>query len=110
MDIEEIKILGRLVEKLGLKIKGELIFPNSDRMKFSFILAKDGTVALQRTRHIKYAENWEVNSLESIENMLFKEIICFVEKDRNGKIIETLNIYLGCKSLEEALIRADYEA
>ena len=55
----------------------------------------------------EFLHNREIASLEDVIYMLLNEIYSFVWIDKRGQVHNIENIFFGCRSLEEALIKVD---
>ena len=77
---------------------------------FTFIFMEDRQTLPLFFHGVKGSEflhNWEMLSLEDVIYMLFNEIYSFGWIDKRGQVHKIENIFFGCRSLEEALIKVD---
>lgn len=100
--LKSIKVLRKLARVLGLRIKSF-----KDRASYIFIWEKNNKPAFQRTQAVDFLECWEMMSVDEVAHMLFNEIKAFVEDDGLGHWHVISNIFLRCKTLEEAMVKAD---
>ena len=106
---KNLELIGKLVQCLDLNLQLTRKNEHCHEM-FTFIFMEDRqTLPLffYSVKGFEFLHNWEIASLEDVIYMLLNEIYSFVWIDKRGQIHRIENIFFGCRSLEEALIKVD---
>lgn len=101
--------IGKLVQCLDLNLRLTRKNEHCHEM-FTFIFMEDRQtlpLLFHSAKGFEFVNNWEMTSLEDVIYMLLNEIYSFVWIDKRGQIHRIENIFLGCRNLEEALIKVD---
>ena len=106
---KNLELIGKLVQCLDLNL--QLTRKNEPcHEMFTFIFVEDiQTLPLffHSVKGFEFLHNREIASLEDVIYMLLNEIYSFVWIDKRGQVHNIENIFFGCRSLEEALIKVD---
>ena len=106
---KNLELIGKLVQCLDLNLWLTRKNEHCHEM-FTFTFVRDRQtfpLLFHDVKGFEFLHNWEMTSLEDVIYMLLNEIYSFVWIDKRGQIHRIENIFFGCRSLEEALIKVD---
>ena len=106
---KNLELIGKLVQCLDLNLRLTRKNEHCHEM-FTFSFMEDRqTLPLffHSVKGFEFLHDREIASLEDVIYMLLNEIYSFVWIDKRGQIHRIENIFFGCRSLEEALIKVD---